>query len=279
MADAKKFEYPEDTPAPTQKPVESPVIATVRHSNELGELARALAKAQLEFTPIVKSVENTFYTTERKKAMYADLAGIIAATQKALAQNGLVIIQSPLVLFEEKRAGSRSRLLHESGEWMECEVLLPATAKAQEWKDNVKVPYQKFDAQTCGIAITYSRRYAYQSLIGVAAEEDDDANGIGEPSGGSVEAAKAVANRKIAEFEAKKGKKAETPEPGDKYADVKASLSDCKNADDLNFLLEGWRGDKALVSDPNVRAFVHSRAKALNLIFDDSSGLWVPGVK
>ena len=171
-------------------------------SPSIAKLAAALAKAQLGFTPILKSVENTFYTTEKKKAMYADLAAVIAATQKALAENELVVIQSPVVRTETKEAGVQSLLVHSSGEWLSNEVLLPATARAKEWKDGVQVPYVKFDAQTCGIAITYSRRYSYQSLIGVAAEEDDDANSIGEAAGGSRDAQKAVAAKKVAESNA-----------------------------------------------------------------------------
>lgn len=170
---------------------------TIRRSATLGKLVEALAKAQLSFQPILKTVENVFYTTDRKKAMYADLASVIAATQKPLAENGLVIIQSSIVKAAEKQAGTRSLLIHMSDEWLEHEVLLPATAKAKEWKDGVQVPYLKFDAQTCGIAITYSRRYSYQSLIGVAAEEDDDGNSIGEAASGSRDAQKAVAERKI----------------------------------------------------------------------------------
>jgi len=174
----------------------------VKRSASIGKLVEALAKAQLAFKPIVKGVENTFYTTERKKAMYADLSAIIAATQKGLAENGLTIIQSPLVLPSAKSAGVVSLLAHSSGEWLENEIVLPATAKVKIYKDGGGSTYtwgEKFDAQTCGIAITYSRRYGYQSLVGVAAEEDDDANSIGEAATGSKEASQAVAKRKIAE--------------------------------------------------------------------------------
>lgn len=168
-----------------------------RHSNELGKLAEALAKAQLAFKPIKKSVENLFYSTERKKAMYADLSSIIEATQKSLAENGLVVIQFPVVKTETKEAGVISRLQHSSGEWLENEVILPATAKVKEWKDGVQGVGTKFDAQTCGIAITYSRRYSMQSLIGVAAEEDSDGNEISEPGSGSKENAQAIAKEKV----------------------------------------------------------------------------------
>ena len=183
-----------------------PSIKEIGRSASIGKLVGALAKAQLAYKPIFKGVENTFYTTDKKKAMYADLSAIILATQKALAENGLVIIQSPVVKPETKEAGVRSLLAHSSDEWTEVEVLLPATAKIKIYEGtggNFKWG-EKFDAQTCGIAITYTRRYSYQSQAGVAAEEDDDANSIGEAAGGSKEAAQSVAARKTAEMKAKK---------------------------------------------------------------------------
>jgi hypothetical protein len=137
-------------------------------SASIAKLAGALAKAQLSFEPIYKETDNPFY-----KSKYADLSLIIKATQKSLATNGLVVIQTPRVDFERKLAGVESMLVHESGEWLTNELLLPAGVN-------------KFDAQSIGSAVTYARRYGLQSIIGVAAEPDDDANtavGIGTKEG------------------------------------------------------------------------------------------------
>jgi hypothetical protein len=49
-------------------------------------------------------------------------------------------------------------LSHSSGEWI---------------KDELELPIAKFDAQGTGSVITYARRYAYQAIVGVAAEDDD----------------------------------------------------------------------------------------------------------
>jgi hypothetical protein len=168
-------------------------------SKTIGTLAEALAKAQLKFKPIKKQVENAFYTTEKKKAMYADLAAIIEATQGALAENGLVVIQLPVIRPSQKAAGVQSLLVHTSGEWLKNEVILPATERRKEYDAAGKAEYKdQFNAQSCGKAITYSRRYSYGSIIGVAAEEDDDGNSISIKENGSVEAAKAVGERKVA---------------------------------------------------------------------------------
>lgn len=259
-AAGQHYEFPEDQVKEYERQVRpSDIKVVVRYSEKIGELVAALSKAQLEFGQIIKDQKNPYYNSK-----YADLSSVISATQSALAKNGLVVFQHPSTDVDAQRVTITSRMAHISDQWTESELTLPATMLGKDGKP-------RFDAQSCGAAMTYGRRYAMQGLTGTSAELDDDANsavGIG-----SKEAAQAVAERKIADYKSKK------PTDLDKYADVKNSLSDCKNADDLNFLLEGWRGDKALVADQNVRAFVHSRAKALNLIFDDSSRTWVQGAK
>lgn len=192
-----------------------PFKESAKRSPEIGKLVTALAKSQLSFKPIKKSVENTFYYNEKtkKKAMYADLAAVLTATQDALASNGLVVIQSPRIDREAQEAGIESILAHSSGEWLSNEVMLPATAKVKVYSESGSGFSWgvKFDAQTCGIAVTYARRYSYQSLIGVAAEEDTDANEIGEAGSGSTESAKAVGKAKEAELKAKMEKTEDLP--------------------------------------------------------------------
>jgi hypothetical protein len=130
----------------------------------IGQLIGALAAAQLEFGSLTKTHENTY--TGKK---YADLADVIAATQPALAKNGLSVVQIPIRKDGEKEAGVRTILAHSSGESISVELMLPATMKASGGE-------LKFDQQSIGSAITYARRYTWQALVGVAAEEDDDGN-------------------------------------------------------------------------------------------------------
>jgi phage terminase large subunit-like protein len=161
----------------------SAMIGSVRHSQRIGNIASALAAAQLEFLPIYKENENPAF-----RSKYADLATVIAATQKALAKQGLVVIQSPTT--KGKDLTLTSMLVHSSGEWLSSDLTMPATMR------------DGFTAQTIGSAVTYSRRYALQALIGVSADVDEDGN---EASGvGSKQAAQAVADKKIAEHKAKR---------------------------------------------------------------------------
>lgn len=128
----------------------------MQKSESIAALAEALAKARGEFSEVKKSSSNPFY-----KSKYADLSVIIDATYKSLSKNGLAVMQFP----GEVNGGAvtiLTMLLHASGEWVSEETTMPVS---------------KNDAQGIGSALTYGRRYALQSLLNVAAEEDDDGNG------------------------------------------------------------------------------------------------------
>lgn len=133
---------------------EVPVSTGLATSPEIGELAKALATAHKDFKPVKKDAENPYF-----KSKYADLANVIEATSDALSKNGLALIQSPRLV--NSRIAVTTLLAHSSGQWV---------------RDELELPLAKFDAQGAGSAITYARRYAYQSIVGVAAEADDDGN-------------------------------------------------------------------------------------------------------
>src|SRR5690348_8219483 len=115
-----------------------------RRSPSIAKLIEALSKAQLEFDPVKKENSNPFF-----KSKYADLATVLGATQKHLAKYGLVVVQEPIV--NGAKAGVRTILAHSSGEFWDMGELL--------------LPLGKQDAQGAGSALTYSRRYAYQSAV------------------------------------------------------------------------------------------------------------------
>jgi ERF superfamily len=177
------FEFPEPAFREEHAPQPIPIKVVVRKSERIGELVAALAKAQLEFQPVLKDQKNPYYNSK-----YADLSTVISATQQSLAKNGLVIMQQPSVDVEKQRVTVTSTLAHSSDQWIENELTLPAIMLAKDGKP-------RFDAQSCGAAITYGRRYSYQGLAGVAAELDDDGNaavGIG-----SKDASREVAKEKL----------------------------------------------------------------------------------
>lgn len=136
------------------------------------ELFGALAKAQGDFKPIVRSKE-VHVRSERGNYdfKYAPLEEVLAATVPALTANGLVVLQ-PLGHAASGELVLRTVLAHASGARIETRMTLPQTMTAKA--SNGGTFERSKTAQEIGSAITYMRRYMVQSLLGVNAEEDDD---------------------------------------------------------------------------------------------------------
>lgn len=122
----------------------------ITHAN----IYAALAAAQGE----LKNPEKTKTAdTGKYKYMYADIGDVLEAVMPVLSKHGLAITQPTTI-----RDGSIiliTRLAHASGESMESEY---------------PVCSLNGNHQAMGSAMTYARRYALTSLIGVAAVDDTD---------------------------------------------------------------------------------------------------------
>lgn len=117
-------------------------------------IATALVKFQSQLKPVEKGSENPFY-----KSNYANLSDILQAVVPLLSSCGLSITQPMRVT--ENGTILITRLLHESGELIESEMVLPHNA----------------DPQKFGSLISYYKRYQLTALLGIATiDEDDDAN-------------------------------------------------------------------------------------------------------
>ena len=120
-------------------------------SEKINELATALCKAQAAMGGAVKDSANPFF-----KSSYADLTSVIKAIKQPFADNDLSYTQFPVS--DENGIGVVTRLMHNSGQWMELGYTLPIV---------------KSDPQAAGSAITYARRYALQSMAGIPTADDD----------------------------------------------------------------------------------------------------------
>lgn len=142
-------------------------------SENIQEIAAALAAAQGKFDKVVKEADNPFF-----KSKYADLATLIEATRPYLSENGIALIQAPTFGVGEHGAYCRviTSLIHKSGQWI---------------RQTLELPVSKMDAQGCGSASTYARRYAQQALLDVAGEDDD-----GNAASGKEEVEKEVKKQK-----------------------------------------------------------------------------------
>jgi hypothetical protein len=122
-------------------------------SEQIGELAKALAIAQGKITGALKDSANPFF-----KSKYADLASVWDACRGPLSENGLAVIQQ--TESDDSGVFVITTLAHSSGQWMRSRLRLHP-------KDDTP--------QGMGSAITYGRRYALAAAVGVA-QVDDDGN-------------------------------------------------------------------------------------------------------
>lgn len=128
-------------------------------TDKIDQLSAALVAAQAEMPKVRKEADNPFF-----KSKYADLASIVSTASPILAKHGLAVSQ--FVAHDEDRNTMMTYLLHSSGQHIAHEMLL-------------MLP--KDDPQGQGSAITYARRYAYQAVIGMVTDEDDDGNKASRP--------------------------------------------------------------------------------------------------
>lgn len=130
-------------------------------SEQINELATALAKAQSQMIPAKKDAANPHLNSK-----YATLDSIINSARKPLADNGLSFVQ----IMEQGADGLmlQTCLMHSSGQWMQGEVLVTASAGNRGINE----------VQALGSALTYYKRYALSAMLGISvAEEDDDGHG------------------------------------------------------------------------------------------------------
>lgn len=133
----------------------------MRTSEHIGKLAEALAKAQGKFENPVRN-RRVHVVTKSGSGYdfhYATLDRILEQVRPILSENGLAVIQAAET--KEGRVIVTSRLAHSSDEWIESELSLKP---------------EDDDPQKCGSAITYGKRYLLTSMLGIAADEDDDGN-------------------------------------------------------------------------------------------------------
>ncbi len=117
-------------------------------------LIQAIAEFQKSAPIILKSATNPFF-----KSKYADLPAVWHTIKDLMANNGLAVVNLNTIIDGVEYL--ETRVYHTSGEY------LSSTSRLAPVKN---------DPQSVGSAITYMRRYALMSLLGLVADDDDDAN-------------------------------------------------------------------------------------------------------
>ena len=136
-----------------------------RSSETIGAIAAALAKAQAELVNPEKSLVGTIRSdagaTERS-FRYAPLSSSLEIVRKTLSQHEIATVQTTSIDESAGIVRLSTVLAHASGEWI-----------ASDWP--VCAIGETTAPHRMGAALTYARRYALFTLVGIAGEDDLDA--------------------------------------------------------------------------------------------------------
>ena len=141
-----------------------------RSSDTIATIAAALAKAQMELTnpekSLVATIRSPFPREADRTFRYAPLSSGLDIVRKSLGRHEIATIQSTEIDKEAGLLRLTTILAHSSGEWV-----------SSEWP--VCQISDIASAQRMGAALTYARRYALFTLVGIAGEDDLDAPDLG----------------------------------------------------------------------------------------------------
>ena len=137
-----------------------------RSSESIGAIASALAKAQSELTnpekALVGTIRSPFDRQGDRTFRYASLSSGLDIVRKTLGQHEIATLQTTAIDQTAGMVNLTTTLAHASGEWI-----------ASDWP--VCPIAETANPQRMGAALTYARRYALFTLVGIAGEDDLDA--------------------------------------------------------------------------------------------------------
>jgi hypothetical protein len=137
-----------------------------RSSNSIGALAAALAKAQSEIANPEKSLTATIVSPFPREGVrsfrYAPLSAGLDVVRKCLGRHEIATVQTTAIDGDSGLIKLTTTLAHTSGEWVSSDFPVCAVSETA-------APHR------LGTALTYARRYALFTLVGIAGEDDLDA--------------------------------------------------------------------------------------------------------
>ena len=143
-----------------------------RSSETIGTIAAALAKAQAKLVNPEKSLVGTIRSGGSgadRAFRYAPLSSGLEIVRKTLSQHEIATVQTTSIDEPAGIVRLSTVLAHASGEWI-----------ASDWPvctiSEMAIPHRM------GAALTYARRYALFTLVGIAGEDDLDAPDLLSPA-------------------------------------------------------------------------------------------------
>lgn len=144
-------------------------MSTTPEKNPEIALIEALVKFQSECHAIAKDSRGKVAGTSKAGKAYSydytylSLAKLREETAPALAKNGLAVTQ--VESFDEGYIVLLTKLVHVAG------------ASIEAYRPVCTIDAALADAQRYGSALSYARRYSYNTILGIAPEDEDDDGG------------------------------------------------------------------------------------------------------
>src|SRR5712672_1303147 len=135
-----------------------------RSSESIGAIATALAKAQTELSNPEKAMVGTVYNVRSDSPQsfrYASLSSGLDIVRKTLGGHQIAIAQTTDIDRASGTVNLTTVLLHTSGEWIASDWPVCALSEISQ-------------PRRMGAALTYARRYALFTMVGIAGEDDLD---------------------------------------------------------------------------------------------------------
>lgn len=123
---------------------------------QMKEFYAAFVAMQAELPTVPKDATNPHF-----RSRYADLPTIMETIKPVLAKHGFAIMQPLLVSDNHQMVKMVTILMHQGGGIIDYVT---------------SMPIEKLTPQGYGSAVTYLRRYALGSFLGIVTDEDDDGN-------------------------------------------------------------------------------------------------------
>src|SRR5579862_1006438 len=136
-----------------------------RSSENVAAIATALAKAQTELSNPEKAMIGSIYNTKtesRQTFRYASLSSGLDIIRKVLGTQQIAVTQTTNIDRSSGTVNLTTLLVHSSGEWI-----------SSDWP--VCQLSETYAPRRMGAALTYARRYALFTMVGIAGEDDLDA--------------------------------------------------------------------------------------------------------
>lgn len=119
-------------------------------------ITAALLAVQKELKPVKKSKENTHFNSS-----YATIQDVFESILPLLHKNGLLLTQT--TVFQGEKFALKTEIIH---------VETEQKFEGYYWLN----PKDPGNPQHLGSALTYAKRYALCSMVGLVVDEDDDGN-------------------------------------------------------------------------------------------------------